>query len=414
MSISQTFEVEITGMAYGGSAISRLEDGRTVFVPFANPGERVRLAVIEDKPHYAQGKLLDILRPAPERIDPQCPTFGVCGGCHYQQLPYQNQIEIKASILRDQLHRMGKLTDLPEVEIIPSPDPWDYRNTLQFHLTKDGKLGFQKTNSNETLPIEQCSLAQPALQGIWKQIEFEPDLSIERLSLRCGQYDEILLTLESNQPETPELMIEELPISVVHLNGDDAIVMAGSDHLWIELRDRLFHVSAGAFFQGNNRVAENLVEHLLTHLSLKATSTVLDLYCGGGLYSAFMAEKVAHLIGIESSPAACRDFEINLDQFENVELYEAPAEHVLPYLNIQADIMLVDPPRSGLAKLVRQAIAACPPTQLVYISCDPSTLSRDARDLVQAGFKLEKLAFFDMFPQTYHIESVSYWRHSHP
>ncbi|MGB9640068.1 MAG: class I SAM-dependent RNA methyltransferase [Anaerolineales bacterium] len=403
MKTSQTFEIEIIGMGFGGAAFGRLNDGRMAFVPYAISGERVCIAIKEEKPHYVHAELVEIIKPAASRIIPRCPHFGVCGGCHYQHIRYEDQLQIKSAILEDQLKRIGGFKRLPEIEIIPAPSSWNYRNTLQFHLTDQGKLGYHKAESTEILGIEECYLGQSPLQGLWKQIEFEPGLGIERLHLRCGINDDVMLILECQNAE--------IPISVVHLNAQEAVVLAGSDHLWIGVHERLFHLSAGAFFQVNNTVAEKMVDHLLTHLEWVADMTVFDVYCGGGLYSAFIAEKVGRIIGIESASAACQDFEINLAEFDNVELYEAPAESVLPYLNITADVMLLDPPRSGLTKSVRQAIATRPPGQLIYISCDPSTFSRDARHLAKTGFELEKLVFFDMFPQTYHLESVSYWRY---
>ncbi len=411
MKNSQTYEIEITGMGFGGAAFGRLDDGRMAFVPYAIAGERVRIGIKEERPHYVNAEIVEIIRPSASRIVPRCPHFGVCGGCHYQHIRYEDQLHIKAAILKDQLQRIGGFKHLPEIEIIPAPDPWNYRNSLQFHLTDEGKLGFHKAETTETLEIQECYLGQSPLQGLWKQIEFEPGMAIERLHIRCGINDDVMLVLESDNDEIPNLVVEELPISVVHLTAQEAVVLAGSEYLWMEVHGRLFHLSAGAFFQVNNAVAEKMVDHLLTHLEWKPDMTVIDVYCGGGLYSAFIAKKVGRLIGIESASAACQDFEINLAEFDNVELYEAAAEDVLPYLHIKADVMLLDPPRSGLTKAVRQAIAAQPPVQLIYISCDPSTFSRDARYLVEAGFELERLAFLDMFPQTYHLESVSYWRY---
>lgn len=411
MKNSPTFDIEVTGMGFGGAAFGRLNDGRIAFVPFAIAGERVEIAIKEERSNYVNAELIEVVRPSPNRVVPRCPHFGVCGGCAYQHIRYEEQLQIKAAILQDQLQRIGGFNRLPDIEIIPAPTPWNYRNTLQFHLTPEGKPGFQKAETTETLAIQECYIAQPALQGLWKQIEFEPGMAIERLTFRCGANDDVMLVLESDDSETPDLVVEELPISVVHLNAQEAIVLAGSDYLWMEVHGRLFHLSAGAFFQVNNAIADKVVEHLLTHLDWKPNMTVFDVYCGGGLYSAFIAEKVSRLIGIESSSAACQDFEINLAEFDNVELYEAAAETVLPYLQIRADIMLLDPPRNGMTKAVRQAITAQPPAQIVYISCDPSTFSRDARYLAEAGFELERLAFLDMFPQTYHVESASYWRY---
>jgi 23S rRNA (uracil1939-C5)-methyltransferase len=185
--------------------------------------------------------------------------------------------------------------------------------------------------------------------------------------------------------------------------------MAGSEAVFIAVSGRSFRVSAGSFFQVNTAMAEKMVEHLLQNLSLQTDMTVLDAYCGVGLFSAFLAPRVGQLVGVESSPSAADDFVENLDEFENVTLYEAAAEDVLPVLDLQPDIILVDPPRSGLEPRALDGLLALNPRVLVYISCDPATLGRDAKRLVSAGYSLLKITPFDLFPQTYHIESISFW-----
>jgi len=403
-------ELTLTEMAFGGTAIGRLADGRAIFVPYALPDERVLIEIVEQKAHHAFGKLINILQPAPQRIPARCPHFGECGGCHYQHLPYEEQVSLKARLLAEQLQRIGGLDDLPPIQIHPSPVPWHYRNSLQFHLTPEGKLGFQRAQSHETLAIEQCFLPLEPLVDLWKQIEVDPTSGVERVVLRCDSAENLLLVLESQSPITPEVMVEEMPLSVVHLSPAGSLVIAGSEHLWMEVKGQQLRLSAGAFFQVNTAVAEQIVDDLLSHLTLSSNDTLLDVYCGGGLYSLFLAPKVKRLIGIESSPYACRDFEVNLDAFDHVELYEAGAEQVLPYLNIQPHTVLLDPPRNGLSKIVRQALWQLAPQQIAYVSCDPATFARDARHFTQNGYRLEYLAFFDMFPQTYHIEALGIWR----
>jgi 23S rRNA (uracil1939-C5)-methyltransferase len=410
MSSETQVELTLTEMAFGGTAIGRLADGRAIFVPYALPGERVLIEIVEQKAHHAFGKLLRVLEPASQRIPARCPHFGECGGCHYQHLPYEEQVSLKARLLAEQLQRIGGLDDLPPIQIHPSPAPWHYRNSLQFHLTPEGKLGFQRAQSHETLAIEQCFLPLEPLVDLWKHIEVDPTSGVERVVLRCDSAENLLLVLESQSPITPEVMVEEMPLSVVHLSPAGSLVIAGSEHLWMEVKGQQLRLSAGAFFQVNTAVAEQIVDDLLSHLTLSPNDTLLDVYCGGGLYSLFLAPKVKRLIGIENSPYACRDFEVNLDAFDHVELYEAGAEQVLPSLNLQPQTVLLDPPRNGLSKIVRQALWQLAPRQIAYVSCDPATFARDARHFAQNGYRLEHLAFFDMFPQTYHIEALGIWR----
>jgi 23S rRNA (uracil1939-C5)-methyltransferase len=214
-----------------------------------------------------------------------------------------------------------------------------------------------------------------------------------------------MMILESDSLETPELEIEA-EISVVHLTEEDAVVIAGDDHLVIEVLGRSFKVSAGSFFQVQTAMAAKMVEHVLS-LIPAPTSTIFDVYCGVGLFSAFLAPRCERLIGIELSASACADFAVNLDEFENVELYEASAEAVLPALNVKADIVLLDPPRAGLDKAALDALMALQPPMIIYVSCDPSTLARDLKRMLEHGYTLQQVTPFDLFPQTYHIESIS-------
>jgi 23S rRNA (uracil1939-C5)-methyltransferase len=183
--------------------------------------------------------------------------------------------------------------------------------------------------------------------------------------------------------------------------------MAGDDAITILVKDRAFRVSAASFFQVNTSMAGAMVQHLLDHCPVSNRTTLLDVYCGVGLFSAFFAGRVGRLIGIEVSPSACEDFAANLDEFDHVELYEAPAENVLPTLDVSPDIVILDPPRAGLEKRALEALLALHPARIAYVSCDPSTLGRDAARLISGGYRLVQVTPFDLFPQTYSIESIS-------
>jgi 23S rRNA (uracil1939-C5)-methyltransferase len=319
------------------------------------------------------------------------------------------QLEAKAEILRDQLVRIGGFSDPPVRATIPSPQIWNYRNYVQFHLTEDGKVGYHKASTQEVFPIDECHLPGETINTTWPLLHFEPLREVDRVGIRLGVNDDVQLILESKDLSAPELSVEDLPLSVVHLSPGGRLVLAGSDFVYFEVLKRLFRVSGGAFFQINTAMAEAMVSHLLEYIPLEQTDTVLDLYCGVGLFSAFLAPKIRRLIGVESNPTAGEDFVANLDEFDNVTLYEAEAEVVLPELHIPADVVIVDPPRAGLSRAVREEIIKLQPTHLVYVSCDPATLARDARYFHQAGYQLLQMAPFDLFPQTYHVESISFW-----
>ncbi len=402
----------LTTLAYGGAAMGRYE-GKAIFVPFALPGETIRARLVEERKNYARAELLQVLQPAPERIPPRCPHFGQCGGCHYQHLPYPAQLQAKTDILRDQLTRIGKIANPPLRPIVPSPQQWNYRNHIQLHLTAQGEPGYIRANAEEenaspeaVFPLQECHLPEESLANLWQDLHFEAGSPLQRVSLRAGT-DQMLI-LEADSPHIPEVEIEA-DLSVIHLSAGEPLVLAGDDHLIIEILQRPFRVSAASFFQVNTRMAEAMVEHILSLLPPQP-ALVYDVYCGAGLFSAFLAPRCQRLIGIEASPSACADFAANLDEFDNVELYEAPAEDALPALPEHPEVILVDPPRAGLHKTALDALAALRPPLLLYISCDPSTLARDAARLIAAGATLEQTTPFDLFPQTYHIESISVFR----
>jgi len=402
-------EITFTTFTYGGDTMGRLADGRAVFIPFGLPGERVRVRLTEEKRSFARGELVEVLEVSPRRIIPRCIHFGVCGGCHYQNLPYEDQLLAKTEILRDQLIRIGKIENPPVQKMVASSNPWNYRNHVQFHLTKDGRLGYMgagTTSAQGIIPISECHLPEVFINSLWPQLEFEPEMNIERVSLRAGKDEDLMLVLESDSPDAPELETEA-EISVAHVYGVNAVVIAGNDHIVLRVLGRDFRTSAASFFQVNTVMAEKMVHHLLTYLPVSSSTTLLDVYCGVGLFSAFLAPKCKTVIGIESSESAREDFAANLDEFDNVELYEGLADDVIPYLEAQPDIVLLDPPRAGLEKRVADGILRLNPRLIAYVSCDPSTLARDAARLLNGGYRLKDVTPFDLFPQTYHIESIS-------
>ena len=408
-----TFDLQLEKYTYGGDAMGRLPDGRAVFIPSGLPGEKVRVRLTEEKKNFARGEIIEILEPSPERIHARCKHFGECGGCHYQHLPYEKQLEIKTDILRDQLMRIGKIENPPIQPMIACPNPWNYRNHLQFSVNENGKLGFQASNSNRIVPITECHLPEAPINDFWKQLDLEPQTGTERVALRAGQDGELLLVLESGMPEPPELEIEA-GLSIAHIYEENTVVIAGNDHITIRVLDRDFKVSAASFFQVNTIMAGKMVEHLITQLPITESSILLDVFCGVGLFSVFFAPKCRQVIGVESSSSACEDFTVNLDEFDNVDLYEGTAEDVLPGLVgriANPPYVIVDPPRAGLERHALDTIVQLEPQIIAYVSCDPSTLARDAARLINGGYRLKDVMPFDLFPQTYHIESISIFEH---
>lgn len=402
-------EIQIEKLIYGGEALGRLPDGRAVFVPYAMPGEIVRLRVVDHKRTYARADLVDVLQHSPDRVPARCQHFTTCGGCHYQHFAYTYQWISKTNIVIDQLKRIAGLESPPVETCSGAGAHWGYRNQMQFHLHASGEIGFQRWRSNEVIPVQECHLPQMAIQTVWKQLRFAPDSGIQRVVIRDGSRGNVLIVLEGGSADSVDFPAD-IPASIVHQTSNEYRTIRGSSTLIYLVLGREFKVSASSFFQTNLAVAEVMVSHLLENFPVNEDSTLLELYSGVGLFSAFLASQVGRLIAVESSPSACDDFVVNLAEFENVELYQDSAENVLSVWKDPVDALLVDPPRAGLSPRVMDAILQkIQPGYIAYVSCDPATLARDAKKLEAGGYRLIKICPFDMFPQTFHIESISYW-----
>ena len=381
-------EVKLDKLVYGGDAMGRLEDGRAVFVPYVLPGETARVRVVTEKRGHVRAELVEVLEASPERIAARCKHFAKCGGCHYQHMSYAKQLEVKRQVVVEQFQRMAGIDD-PAVEaVVPSPAEWNYRNTVQFSQTEDGKLGFQAAGTRRVIPITECFLPEEGINQLWPQLNLESVPGLNRIELRQADNGEMLVL--SGEEELPPEMELELPISAVYLSPvKGPMIMAGDEFGIIQINERPFSFHAGSFFQVNTAQAEAMVDHVMSLLPLTPETVALDVYCGVGLFSAFIAPQVAQLIGIEYSGLACEDFAINLDEFENVSIYQGPAERILPSLEVQPDVVVVDPPRAGLKPEALDALVEMGMQTLVYVSCDPATLARDVKRLmgsrIQAG-----------------------------
>jgi 23S rRNA (uracil1939-C5)-methyltransferase len=404
--MNELISLKIQSLVYEGYGLSRLPDGKAVFVPFVLPGETIEARILEEKKGHALAELVKVIEPHPQRIIPRCVHFGICGGCHCQHIPYDLQMQFKKTIFVEQLQRIAGIDSPVIKEVLPSVNEWAYRNALQFSLSANGKLCFSDFYHNSPFEVSECHLPMPEIDAFWPQLEFDPDTRLKRVEVRQNQDGDLILVLHGSEKELPE-METEAPVSIVHLGGTDQVVMAGDDYLVMRVRDKDFVVSASAFFQTNLDSAGILVDFVKKAVSQFGVRSVMDVFCGVGLFSAFLAENVEHIIGIETSLAACEDFAANLDNYDNVSLYQGKAEDILSLINEKPECVIVDPPRSGLKRETAQAIIDKSPQLLVYVSCNPSTLARDAKYLVEAGYKLESSTLVDMFPQTFHIESVN-------
>jgi len=332
------------------------------------------VAVEDDRARFARGRVIEVIEPAPDRITPRCPHFGfdstACGGCQWQHIAYAAQLRYKTAIVREQLQRLGRIPDPPVRDIIPSPAIWQYRNHVQFHAAADGRLGFQAARSHRVVAIDECHVIEPALIE-WMESSQRAADPTDRRSVRFG-------------------------------NTTDRLRGATT----FRIRDATLRVSAESFFQVNTALIETLIDQVLTTCDPRPTDTILDAYCGVGLFSRFLAPRADRVVGVESGASAVRDFRENLAGCDRVEMRQGLVEKVLPQLALRVHAAVLDPPRAGCGPRVIAAVVARQIDRVVYVSCDPATLARDLRQLIDGGYNLLEAQPIDLFPHTYHIETV--------
>ena len=402
--------VQLTAMAHGGSALGR-HGGQVIFVPYAIPGETVRVELVESHTRWARARLAEIVEPSQHRVEAPCPHFGPgkCGGCQFQHIAYEAQAGFKQEVVADQLWRVGSLSEVAVQDIIGAAEPWGYRNHVQFHLTPEGRLGFLTADTHHVVPVEECLILDPLLDELWAAFDMEwPQLF--RLSMRCGSATgDRMAIFELDHYEDFDIEVD-FPVSCVLLLADgEAVVLMGNDHLVDHVAGHDFRISAGSFFQVNTAGAEALVELVRHSLAPAGDEVLLDLYCGVGLLGLSLADQVRRVIGIEVAPSAASDFVYNAQGMGQVqvELLEGKAQPTLSRLGEAVDLLVLDPPRAGAGKEVVSEIARLGPRRIAYVSCDPATLARDARHLVERGYSLQEVQPVDLFPQTYHVETVA-------
>jgi 23S rRNA (uracil1939-C5)-methyltransferase len=406
----EILDLQLTAMAHGGSALGRYE-GQVIFVPYAIPGERVRVEIVEAHRRWSQARLLEILEPSPQRVEPPCPYFGPdkCGGCHFQHIAYEAQLDYKHQVVVDQLARLGGLHEVHVEEMIGAAEPWGYRNHSQFSMTPDGHLGFLTADSHQVVPVKACLLLDPLLDELWTSLDMTwPQL--HRLSLRCGSATgDLMAIFELDHYEDFDITVDFSVSCVLLLADGEVVVLMGSPHLVEHVAGRDYRVSAGSFFQVNTAAAEALVVLVGDYLSPEGGETLVDLYCGAGLFGLALAHQVNRVVGVEADPGAAADFRHNAQGLNHVELIEEKVQAALPRLGEAArdSLLVLDPPRSGAGKRVIDDIAQAGPRRIVYVSCDPATLARDARRFTETGYQLLQVQPVDLFAQTHHVESVA-------
>ncbi len=434
-------QIEIEKLVYGGDGLARMPAdaqgrGKTVFVPFVLPGEQVEVSVTESRSGFARAKLDSVLTASPDRIAPNCPYFGGCGGCHYQHMNYEAQLRHKAEILRESLRRTAKLELQQEIQLHPSP-PWNYRNRTQMQVrhAPEFALGYYRHSSHDVLPVDSCPISSPlinqAIRAVWNRgREGAVPASLHGLQFFANHDDSQLLVeayvrpednaqelqpfaaaLHSTLPSVVGVVVfaastvedesrQHAPLTSTHPELASAI---GGDSLMYHAVRQQYRVSGGSFFQTNRFLIDKLAELATANGSGRVA---LDLYAGVGLFTLPLAHKFDQVLAVEASPNSFADLRLNVSA--NVKCIRATTERFLAERGpkLALDLVVVDPPRAGLGEKTAAALGRMSVSRVTYVSCDPATLSRDLRLLLESGFRVEQAHLVDMFPQTFHMETV--------
>ena len=440
-----SLELTIEKLVYGGDGLahgpaSERGAGKAIFLPFVLERERVQARRLEEKPGFCRAVAESVLEPSSARVQPDCPHFGRCGGCHYQHAAYRHQLQTKAAILLETLQRIGRL-EIPPVITHPSP-PWHYRNRtrLQVRGGRNFALGYFQFASHDLLPVEQCPISSPlinrAMTAAWQLGRARHIGGVEEIEFFSNAADDQLLvgltaparanpgpSSRNNHSSGPKLLdlanglreaLPEMPgVALFWTSGrgpareyplEQAKELLGVNRLVYRADGWEYQVSAGSFFQTNRYLIDELIQ-LVT--GDEHGESALDLYAGTGLFSLPLSQKFRQLTAVESSPFSFPDLKHNVPR--TVTTRHQRVEDFLQALSPPrgVDLVVVDPPRSGLGDKAAAHLGRFPAARITYVSCDPATLARDLRTLVAAGFHIHQMHLIDLFPQTFHIESVA-------
>lgn len=384
MADSQTLTVPLTDISHCGDALGR-NDGQVVSASYGIPGETVSVEVSQAKPGYLKGKVTQVIESSPHRTTPPCPYFGVCGGCQWQHIDYPYQLELKRKILREQLESIGTIDSPYVLPTLPSPRQWHYRNHARFSVGRNNELGFIKTDGRRFLPVESCKLMDPEINTALARLQGKGSRA-HQVSIRYGT-------------RTGEMIVQPPP--------QEDKSQPPQSYFSETLFGYRFRISGPSFFQVNTLQAEQLISEVRDRLNLKGNDVLVDAYAGVGTFAVLLAPYVKRVIAIEESATAISDARVNCAPFRNIEIVTGKTETALPQLEESPDAVILDPPRVGCHGDVLKALLSLSPTRIVYVSCDPATLARDLAILCNGGYRMTESLPVDMFPQTYHIESVS-------
>jgi tRNA/tmRNA/rRNA uracil-C5-methylase (TrmA/RlmC/RlmD family) len=391
--------VDVGPIAHGGHCVARL-DGQVVFVRHTLPGERVRIHITERSKTFLRADAVEVIEAAPGRVEAPCPYAGPgqCGGCDFQHVDPATQRELLGEVVREQLRRLAGITWDGEVEAV-EPEAFDWRTRMQFAVDDQGRPGLRKHRSHEIVPVDRCLIAHPDLPAVLGR-RWDAE-SVEAIVSSTG--DRLLVTDAS--------ISDEVEATVDGVVAVDGTTRGGRGAVTERVLAADFRVSGSGFWQVHPDAAATLVDAVIEGAEVAAGDTVLDLYAGVGLFTTFLADESGEdgvVLSVESDPGASRDARRNLHDFPQVSLVGASVERALRdgSLGESADVVVLDPPRTGAKKAVA-GIAELAPRRIVYVACDPAALARDLASFAARGYALGSLRAFALFPMTHHVECVA-------
>ncbi len=417
-----TPRLSIDKLVYGGYGLARYKD-KVYLVRYAAPRELVDVEILEEKKDYIQANIKRVVIPSNARREAPCPYYGVCGGCQLQHIEYNAQVDEKEKILLENLERIGKLKDINLDTAVTSAQEFGYRIRVQFKV-RNGKLGFFRWDEHEVVDIEECPVAHRRINDLIAPLKecIKPIKELQEVHILYSPFkDEFLVKFVTPTQIDKELLYslkeEWLPKEVVGL-GDYSRLRSllnrrfwiGKEYTFVKVGRWTYRVSADSFFQVNWTLWEEFIRAVGEDVSFKKA---IDLHCGVGFFTIPLSEKGNFIEGSDSNPHAVSDAQYNakINNRDNIVFVKADAyRHLKSRGGEVIDLVVLDPPRSGLESNEIELLTKNRPERIIYISCNPSTLARDLKQLIKNGYELERVKLIDMFPQTYHIESISYLR----
>ncbi|GAB3404405.1 class I SAM-dependent RNA methyltransferase [Flindersiella endophytica] len=402
----ELIELDVATVANGGWCVARYE-GRVVFVRHALPGERVRARVVEQTKRFWRADAVEILRGSNDRVDPPCKYAGPgkCGGCDWQHATAEAQRTLKAQVVADQLRRLAGIERDVTVEELPgTPDNLGWRTRVRFAVAGNGRLGFRRHRSHNIQVVDQCPIAHPEVEQLGAEsLHWKGFSEVEAIA--APETADRLVLVDADRPPIPRL---DAKVRVVR--GKPAPGPA-LPYVREQAAGRSWQVSGSGFWQVHPAAAQTLVDAVIKALHPQLGETALDLYCGVGLFTGVLADHVGptgHVLGIESDPIAVHDAQHNLRDLPNADVEAGKVERTITSKRIRpVDLIVVDPPRTGLEEQVVTRIAKLARRRIAYVSCDPATLARDLGRFAKLGWQLSDLRAFDAFPMTHHVECVA-------